>query len=89
MCKIWNNPKNVGYAGTFKKNKNPSISSESQDQLLSCASKSSFPPGYVVTFCSQWLNYAIKPAKTSAKIRCQAHKACYWQYPSSGSQVPS
>lgn len=45
--------------------------------------------GYLVTFCSQWLNYATKPANTSAKIWCQAHTACYWQHHSSGSQVPS
>lgn len=48
-----------------------------------------FPLDMWSLFGSQWLNYAIKLAKSSAKIRCQAQKACCWQYPSSGSQVPS
>lgn len=42
----------------------------------------------MVTFRSQWLNYTMKPAKTSATMRCQAHKACYWQYHSVSSQIP-
>lgn len=32
-------------------------------------------------------NYAMVPAKASAKIRRQAQKACYWQPHSSRSQV--
>lgn len=38
-------------------------------------------------FVANGYNYAMVLAKASAKIRCQAQKACYWQPHSSSSQV--